>query len=983
MPAKDQPLVSIVIPCYNLGQYLDDAVSSVKSQSYRNWELIIVDDGSTEKETQDAVDRIAAANPNFVVIRQKNAGLSEARNSGVKKANGSLVVCLDADDMLDSHYLSKTVPIMVADAKKELGFVTTYLKEFGDRSDLWETSGYNVPQLLTGNRVHAGSMFRKEAWQKANGYKKAMKGGYEDWEFWLSIAEHGYKWDVVREPLFRYRIRANSMLAGAKSKHRMLYERLVDFHPALFAKYQKEVFLDTAEVMQGLRQEIATMHTEIEEKAALIAEYSIKAAKYDDLHKTRIMLYAMKLVRMSIFLRSIPSYGPRAVNKVRYAIPAPVRRAAIKAKRTVLPIKTVTVENEAWPKKQPLVTIVTPFFNSGPTIMETVNSVLDQTYQHFEYFIVDDGSDKEHADVLDKIKDDRIKVIHHKENIGKGSPAAARNDGIKRSSGKYVICLDADDFIDPTYIEKAVAVLETHPQLGLVTTYTQAFGATNETWSYADYNARELIRNNMIITAAMFRKSAWERVGGYKTGIGYEDWEYWINLAEHGYFGKTIPEALFHYRTAANSRYVEDKKKHDDNVRAIHALHPAYKQSVKEFLKKNKRTDFVVSAQTAYANLSRSESYKVSGGKPNVLIAIPWMPFGGAEALICNFGMGAKKEFNISFATGLESKHEWEYKFREISTDIFHLANMFDKESMYLDFLSNYITTRNIDILHIIHTSYVFDMLQEIKRRHPDLKVVTTIFNDRAHFNESIEVGKHIDAFSTDNSMLAHKFEQRLDAVNPGVPVHVIPNGIDCYDQFDPALFDRHKERVSLGIAPEELAILFVGRLSEEKNPDVYLQAAKQLLRKHKSKRLKFFMIGDGPMRPEIDRMLADIDSEQVVYLGYQPSEQVARAMVAADMFVLPSATEGFPLTILEAMSMKTVVVASNVGAVGDVISNREDGYIITPGSADEIVEAIGDALKSQSRLNAMKELARTKVEAKYTVTDLGNNYIQLYKSVL
>lgn len=996
MPAKKSPRVSIVIPCYNLGQYLEEAVKSVKDQTYRDWELIIVDDGSNDSTTRPTVKKVEQENPGFTVIYQENAGLSEARNGGIQESRGEFVVCLDADDMLHTDFLSKTVPVLEADARKRLGFVTTYLQEFGERNDVWETSEFDIPKILLTNVVHAGSLFRKEAWEKAGGYKKAMKDGYEDWEFWLSIIEKGFRWTLVPQPLFRYRIRANSMLTGARSKHLMLYERLYDFHEKLFAQYQKDLVLGSSKVIQELRHEItekskaagyydaqmAEKDRRLAEKEGQIAEYKPKAERLDDLQQSRITRYALQLVRVSVFLRKkIPAAKVKIRRKVKALIPRTVKLAIRRLGSLLFPKKIVIVENPAWHKDKPLVTIVTPFFNNGSTILDTAKSVLSQTYRNIEYIIVDDGSDKGHAQALDSIRDGRVTLIHHKENIGKGSPAAARNEGIRRASGKYIVCLDADDMIDPTYVEKCVVVLETSPWLGLVTTNTQAFGSQDGAWQYPAYNPKELIVNNMVTTAAMFRRAAWEQVGGYKAGIGYEDWEYWINLAEHGFFGKSLPENLFRYRTATSSRYTEDKKKHNENIANIRGLHPKYKKTINKLLRANRSIQYTVDAWTAYRNLDNKDEYQQPEVKPHVLIAIPWMTFGGAETLIYNFCKEVKDEFGISFVTGLPAQHEWEYKFKEISTNVFHLPYLYEKEEQYLDFVSNYIRTRDVSILHIIHTSYVFGMLPEIKRRHPQLEVIVTVFNDRAHFNESVAASAEISAFSTDNSAVAKRYTQRLREVGVKSPVHVIPNGIDSNDVFNPQIYDREKQRLSMGLSKGDLAVVFFGRLSPEKNPDVFLQVARTLIREKKQSKIKFFVIGDGVMREEVEKTVADINSSQVQYLGYQT--EVARFLSAADVFVLPSSIEGFPLSVLEAMAMEVAVIASDVGAVSDVLSAGIDGFIVRPGSATDITKAIESLKDDQKLLASVKTEARKKVEARYSNTILGDKYKKLYNDVL
>ncbi len=696
------------------------------------------------------------------------------------------------------------------------------------------------------------------------------------------------------------------------------------------------------------------------------------------------------LVQKAGGVKNVGSYlVKRTINKVRVItapmVPGPVRRFTKRSYRKVrrhlaTQSKNIVFEkikNKKHSKGFPLATVVIPYYNRADTIDDTLNSLQKQTYQNFEVILVDDGSTD--PDSIQKLKEiqyhkQKIKIIRQ-ENQG---VAAARNYGIRNALGKYIICLDSDDLLEPTYIEKSILILETDPEISLTYTHQQMFGIINELYKKSPYDALHLNRDNMVITAAVFRMDAWHNSGGYKSDIGYEDWEFWLSLSENGHWGRLLPEPLFKYRTSMQSRYVEDKDMHWNNIKRIHALHPNYRKNIKKLIAERKYKKKLIDPATALINMNSPNVYaQQQNNKENILIAIPWMTFGGAETLIINFCNEIKDQFNLSFVTGLESEHEWEYKFKEISPNVYHLANLFYEQELYLEFVSNYIKTREISILHIIHTSFMFDMLPELKKRHPKLKVVVTVFNDRAHFNESVDSQKYIDMFTTDNNAVAKHYSEVLEI---GVDVVVIPNGINSIDNFNPGLFGRQKEREDLGINPEELAVFFIGRLSEEKNPDVFLQAAKAITESH-NENVKFFVIGDGPMRVKVEKLVASIGSNNVTYLGYQ--SEIAKYLSSADIFVLPSAIEGFPLSILEAMAMRVCVIASDVGAVAEVIESGEDGFVVKPGSADEITETITMLSQNAELLTKVKTNAREKIESKYSNKVLGDNYKKMYKALL
>ena len=627
----------------------------------------------------------------------------------------------------------------------------------------------------------------------------------------------------------------------------------------------------------------------------------------------------------------------------------------------------------------PLITIVIPYYNRADTIDETLASLQNQTFIDFEIIIIDDGSsDLLSMKKLTELHTEGLKVtIVSQVNQG---VAAARNNGISLAKSEYIICLDSDDILSPTYVEKAVYVLETNPEVSVVTTNVDIFGCVNQIYKNSNYSALELYSNNMVITAAAFRKRAWAAVGGYKSNIGYEDWEFWINLGEKGFWGKLIPEELFIYRTSLQSRFINDKDVHWNNIKTLRLLHPDYKRIVKKLINERKSSQTLVKPETAFINMSQSKQYaQAASGRLNVMITMPWMTFGGAETLITNYCREITGAVNITFVTGLKSDHEWEYKFRDITPNIYHLPNIFSDQRLYIEFVSNYIKTRHIDVLHMVHTGFVFEMLPTLRKKFPKLKIILTLFNDRVpdYVAGAIKYQKYINLYSTDNNAVAKSLESKLQ---DKTEVMVIPNGIDVYVEYNPVHFDRDAQRHELGVGAHDIVVLFVGRLSQEKNPDVFIKAAQIALSKNRSKNLKFFLIGDGVMRSEVERLVIEADTNAIKWLGYQ--ENVAQFLSAADIFVLPSSIEGFPLSILEAMAMKVVVIASDVGAVSEVIESGKDGYVVQPGSADEIARRIITLVKDGTKLSLMKTNVREKVEQKYSNRVLGSNYTSLYRGL-
>ena len=224
-----------------------------------------------------------------------------------------------------------------------------------------------------------------------------------------------------------------------------------------------------------------------------------------------------------------------------------------------------------------IVSIIIPVYNVLPRyIEESLNSALASTYQHIEIIIVNDGSTNEDTiSFLKTINNPKVKIINQ-NNMGL---AQARNKGIMKAIGKYILPLDADDKIEPSYVEKAVHIIETKRKIGIVYCEADLFGAINKKWELPKFKRKNMLRFNCIFCTALFKKSDWEKVGGYKDIMkyGWEDYEFWLSLLELGVKVYRIPEILFHYRqhekTSMLTEIYKDNFKLEYLWDKIHTLH--------------------------------------------------------------------------------------------------------------------------------------------------------------------------------------------------------------------------------------------------------------------------------------------------------------------------------------------------------------------------------------------------------------------------
>lgn len=956
---------TVITTTYNrvASGYLEQNIVAMQNQKGDNFEYehIIVDDESTD-ETEAFVQKLAKKDKRIKYYHQLNAGPAKGVQNGLQKATGDFVIIVDDDDFLPEDSLQLRAEYIIKNPKIDFFYgLADWIDEYGlpipAGFQSVEYSEHLYEQMLIGNCINGGTPTTRRTHLTTVVWPEWLQRS-QDYFLWLELLrpEKMLNLGFINAPLLKYRFHQANYTAAIDSDEKKqakaaLNSKIKHLHndDLVYLAEKARFWVDEAHRSNEYRLQ------QLKEKDARIDELQ---SAYEDYAHSRFVRYSVKVrnvLRGQVFDR-IDRTTDRSKRLVR------------KAQHVMNAVSYQLVQNSPW-KKHPLVTIVTPFYNREDTMHETVQSVLGQTFQDFEYIVVDDGSPSAAAQsYLDKLIHPKIKVIRRKNQ----GVAAARNTGVKKAKGKYIICLDSDDMLDPTYVEKSVTVLETNPNVSIVTYDMQMFGTKSEVFRHNNYDPYSLIDDNPVLTAAMFRKEVWQAVGGYKSGIGYEDWEFWVSAAEAGHFAIHIPEVLFYYRTAEVSRYVDDLANHRQHASYIRKMHPHFTSLVRKHLLAQK-TVKVVEPSSAMVNLQQPNQYNAAvSNKKRTLVAVPWMTFGGAESLIYNFCKEIKNDIEFTFVTGIESPNEWEYKFREISSRIYHLAKLFDNDKLYLEFISNLIETRKIEVLHIIHSGYVFSMLEELKHRHPSLKVVVTLFNDRAeYFGQAVQVGQFIDTFTSDNAVVTDHFKHEVPEFSD---VQTIPNGIDVTTTYNPIRYDREENRLDLNIKPGEYAVFFIGRLAEEKNPDVFVSAAKQAMAKYDN--CKFFVIGDGPLRDVVEEAIGGTD--KITYLGYKSS--VAQYLSAADIFVLPSSIEGFPLSILEAMAMEVVPIASDVGAVSEIIDNGSNGYVVTPGSADEIVDAI-DIIVKEGDSDIRKKAARDKAVENYSTEKLGRRYKELYRS--
>lgn len=224
----------------------------------------------------------------------------------------------------------------------------------------------------------------------------------------------------------------------------------------------------------------------------------------------------------------------------------------------------------------PKVSVIIPCHNYGKYLKECVLSVLSQSFTAWEAIIINDGStDNTHEvakTILEEFPNHAIRYIKQ-DRHGIVQP---RNRGVTLAKGEFILPLDADDLIAPQFLEKTVAVLQSQPELGYVSTKALFFGNVNSIWPAEPFNWINLLITNQQTNTTLYRKKMWQEIGGYDERMvhGYMDWEFWIRATKHGWRGVQLEEPLFFYRRKTDSVVMKAKNKDIEIKKQIIRLHP-------------------------------------------------------------------------------------------------------------------------------------------------------------------------------------------------------------------------------------------------------------------------------------------------------------------------------------------------------------------------------------------------------------------------
>lgn len=626
------------------------------------------------------------------------------------------------------------------------------------------------------------------------------------------------------------------------------------------------------------------------------------------------------------------------------------------------------------------VTIVTAYYNASKYIQQTFNSIVNQTFPHFEWLIVNDGSKQEQADFVKKLsmKDDRVRVID-KEN---GGAASARNVGINQAKSDYIMIIDADDLIEKTHLENLYITMMFNPEIDWVTSDSVGFGEKEYLWKRYITSDLEKIENLFVVNS-LFKKSALLGIGGYreKPKTFNEDWYLYLDLLANGYIPAKISTYGFWYRNLCDGnlrRCLDDNEFSRQNKLIIEEKAKSVPNGIVTI-------GFDGRFREEFAGIERIEfdtklPYKKE--KINVLLMIPHMVTGGADKFNLDFVKNIDRDkFRVGIITTTCDENTLLQEFAQYVDDIFELHN-FLVGNQWVGFVEYYIRTRNVKILFNVSSYFSYYMMPSLSMKFPELAIVDYIHADAqywrsggytrtsAAFDELIE--KTIVANKETLEIMCKKYNKdraKCEISYIGVDEKV----------FDAKQYEYGKIRKTYNIDENRFIVLFLARLSQEKRPILLLRIVEEI--KKIIPDICFLIVGDGDCRNKMELFIEQHHLEDNVVMAGNQSV-VAPYYKDADLMLITSIKEGLTLTTFEAMSMGIPVISSDVGSQYEVV-NDSTGALI-PLLQDEVedfnnedyseeevnsyVKKICEFLKDEQKRKDVGTYNRNIIEKKYSM---------------
>lgn len=639
--------------------------------------------------------------------------------------------------------------------------------------------------------------------------------------------------------------------------------------------------------------------------------------------------------------------------------------------------------NREYVETFPLISVIVPFYNSEKFIEQTIKSILNQTFPCYEILIIDDGSTNKMAlEKLEQIKelDKRIKVFH-KQNEGL---ATTRDYGASKSDehARYLMFIDDDDLIEPTFLECGFWTLETNKDAAWAYSDSLGFGSIEYTWNKY-FSSEKMKKENDLVSAALVRKTDFFLVNGYnlKEKAVNEDWNFWLKLLSKEKFPVHISFYGEWYRRKENG---ELQRSRENKERSLEIINNTAKGVTKE-IKAKQYPCYNYNYELIEDNLKNIEIPKRINKKDtiNILFIIPWMVTGGADLFNLSLVKGLNKErYEITIISTEPNENVLRQEFENNeNVRVYDLTSFLDKR-YWVAFVNYIIQKENINLIFNSNSKTGYSMLPYIKSMYPEIPILDYVHMEE-WYNRNGGYSRYSSMYNSiiDKTMVCNgnskKILEEHFKRNPD-EVQTVYIGVD-EEKFNPDRYNKEElEKKYLGGTTNKKIISFICRISEQKRPLLFLEIIKKL--KEKRQDFKVLVVGDGNLLGKMKEKAKKMNLlEDIIFLG--EIKNTGEIYKISNVTVNCSLKEGLALTSYESLSMNVPIVSSDVGGqkeliskdVGEIVKlmqNEEDVYLekYSPEEINSYVKAINKVLDN---LETYKSNCRKRICENFTISKM------------
>jgi glycosyltransferase involved in cell wall biosynthesis len=593
------PAVSIVITCFNDGIFLTEAINSVLKLQAVEYEIIIVNDGSTDETTLQLLNEYRKYG--YFIVDQPNSGAPAARNNGVGKAKAPYILLLDADNYIEPEYVYEGVRILNSEPGTGVVYSDCYI--FGVEQGKRQLPDFDFPRLLAGNYIDNCAVFRKKIWDDAGGQdtNPALKA-HQDWDIWITAGAAGWHFHHIPQCLYHYRIKPVSIstsVANVEDK-RKIHEYITNKHRTLMQDHITSIvsFLikniyDRQDIIQNQKHEITHLKDYNKSLNASITDLQHRITRLENRLFAKIKRLVAKALKILGSTENQKKGGASIIKKAIFFIGRQGRKVLrtfvakfFKQLYLIFEERKVTFifddnvressnanDYQSWiaankPDERqlsvyasqaetfvlrPLISIIVPVYDPPIIFLrEAIESVIDQVYDNWELCIADDCSTDpevrkilEHFEFLDK----RIKVTYRKEN---GHISACSNTALELATGEFILLLDQDDLLSKDALFHIVNHINKFPESDFIYSDEDKVDELDNfsnphfkpAWCPDSLLSRNYCGHLVLLRTALVRK-----IGGFRLGFeGSQDYDLLLRFTEQTDNIYRIPRVLYHWR---------------------------------------------------------------------------------------------------------------------------------------------------------------------------------------------------------------------------------------------------------------------------------------------------------------------------------------------------------------------------------------------------------------------------------------------------